>query len=257
MSYGIADLLLHAYHRRHREGRSSGPAHRGLVAISSERELRERPDAGLSAIVHADYRSARMGVDLSAEAHAPARCSKHTQRMQRTSRLRIWRYMDVDLQRVTRRKKEGKGGKLCACGGQCAWPMWPRLLALHFESANGQVQLQLEKSVPARCGFVPLPYLSAPSMEEDASRCADTPFIQRIYSAALTSACSSALSSSTTSCVASSFAAAWFEVSMETNSGSYFSALCSASEHGSKELAGPNNARQRCHIGGDGASAAR
>ena len=59
---GAAGLLLHAYRR--------GEGHASAVSRGSgrhqqrrtARELRECPDAGLGAIVHADYRCARIGV---------------------------------------------------------------------------------------------------------------------------------------------------------------------------------------------------
>ena len=66
---GTADLLLQAY--RHSEGRLTSAAHRGPGRNQqrrSEREMRDQPDAGLGAIVHADYRSARVGVRSMAAA---------------------------------------------------------------------------------------------------------------------------------------------------------------------------------------------
>ena len=60
---GAAGLLLHAY--RHGEGHHASGLRRGpgrRQQRRTERELRERPDVGLGAIVHADYRSARVGV---------------------------------------------------------------------------------------------------------------------------------------------------------------------------------------------------
>ena len=59
---GAAGLLLHAYRRGegHASAVSRGPGRH--QQRRSARELRERPDAGLGAIVHADYRCARVGV---------------------------------------------------------------------------------------------------------------------------------------------------------------------------------------------------
>ena len=59
---GAAGLLLHAYRRGegHASAVSRGPGRHQQRRTA--RELRERPDAGLGAIVHADYRCARVGV---------------------------------------------------------------------------------------------------------------------------------------------------------------------------------------------------
>ena len=59
---GAAGLLLHAYRRGegHACAVSRGPGRHQQRRTA--RELRERPDAGLGAIVHADYRCARIGV---------------------------------------------------------------------------------------------------------------------------------------------------------------------------------------------------
>ena len=59
---GAAGLLLHAYRRGegHASAVSRGPGRH--QQRRSARELRDRPDAGLGAIVHADYRCARIGV---------------------------------------------------------------------------------------------------------------------------------------------------------------------------------------------------
>lgn len=60
---GATDLLLHAYRRG--EGQASAAGHRGPGRHQQrrvDRELREPSESGLGAIVHADYRCARVGV---------------------------------------------------------------------------------------------------------------------------------------------------------------------------------------------------
>ena len=59
---GAAGLVLHAYRRGegHASAVSRGPGRHQRRRTA--RELRERSDTGLGAIVHADYRCARVGV---------------------------------------------------------------------------------------------------------------------------------------------------------------------------------------------------